>query len=130
VGWGPGGFGVQGIPLQYLNDFELLAKKRAPTGPEGFGCFRSTPPGQPATARFVVKLVVATHAVLMGIAMPQLKFVCPVTGKTVDTGVDIDEDSFACLRDDTELGCPHCAKPHRIDEIAGWLLGDIEPQLE
>ena len=62
--------------------------------------------------------------------MPRLKFICPVTSKTVDTGVDIDEDSFAGLRDDTELGCPHCAKPHRIDEIAGWLLDDIEPEIE
>jgi hypothetical protein len=36
-----------------------------------------------------------------------LKFICPATHNEVDTGVDLDDDSFARLLDDTELNCPH-----------------------
>src|SRR5262249_28213273 len=36
-----------------------------------------------------------------------LKFICPATHNEVDTGVDLDDDIFARLLDDTELNCPH-----------------------
>ncbi len=75
----------------------------------------------------------ATHAVGAsgtGLAMPRLKIICPVTAEAVDTGITINEESFAALGDDTKFWCPHCAKSHRIDEVMGWLLGDIEPELE
>ena len=62
--------------------------------------------------------------------MPRLKFICPVTGDTVDTGMNIDDESFAALSDNTEFCCPYCTKPHRIDELPGWLLGDVLPELE
>ena len=52
-----------------------------------------------------------------------LKFICPVTDRQVDTGVDLDEDSFAKLDDGTELGCPACADAHRLDNVQSW-LGD------
>lgn len=61
---------------------------------------------------------------------PRLKFICPVTGNAVDTGINIDEESFAALSDGTEFSCPHCLQMHRIDELPGWLLGDIEPEVE
>jgi hypothetical protein len=50
-----------------------------------------------------------------------LKFICPVNGKQVDTDIDLDEDSFASLHDPTELGCPHCTDPHRLDNVQSWL---------
>ena len=58
-----------------------------------------------------------------------LKFICPVNGKQVDTDIDLDEDSFASLHDFTELGCPHCADPHRLDNVQSW-LGDTIPEFE
>ena len=62
--------------------------------------------------------------------MPRLKFICLVTGNAVDTGMNIDDESFAALSDGTEFWRPYCLKTHRIDELPGWLLGDIEPELE
>jgi hypothetical protein len=59
--------------------------------------------------------------------MPPLKFICPVTGNAVDT--DIDEESFAALNDDTELSCPYCPQPHRINEVQGWFR-DIKSELD
>ena len=58
-------------------------------------------------------------------AMPHLKFICPVTGNLVDTGMNIDEESFAALSDATEFSCPHCSQLHRFNEVQGW-LGEIE----
>ena len=55
-----------------------------------------------------------------------LKFICPVTDRQVDTGVDLDEDSFAKLDDGTELSCPACADAHRLDNVQSW-LGDAIP---
>ena len=61
--------------------------------------------------------------------MPHLKFICPVTGNLVDTGMNIDEESFAALSDATEFSCPHCSQLHRFNEVQGW-LGEIKPELE
>ena len=39
--------------------------------------------------------------------MPPLKFICPATGNEVDTGIDLDVQSFAALpRNITPFGCP------------------------
>ena len=62
--------------------------------------------------------------------MPRLKFICPASGHIIDTGMQIDEENFAALDDGTRLDCPYCLKPHRIDEIAGWMLGDVEPEID
>jgi hypothetical protein len=61
--------------------------------------------------------------------MAPLRFICPATGNQVDTGVDLDEEGFATLDDDTELGCPHCDDTHRISQVQAW-LGDVEPDFE
>jgi hypothetical protein len=61
--------------------------------------------------------------------MPPLKFICPTIGNEVDTGVDLDEDSFANLHDDTELACPHCSDIHRRSGVQAW-LGDFQPDFE
>jgi hypothetical protein len=44
--------------------------------------------------------------------------------------VNIDDESFAALSDSTEFWCPHCKRMHRIDEVQGWLLGDIGPEVD
>jgi hypothetical protein len=61
--------------------------------------------------------------------MPPLKFICPVTGNPVVTDIDLNDRDVAALNDNTELSCPYCPQPHRIDEIQGWLRG-TEPELE
>jgi hypothetical protein len=62
-------------------------------------------------------------------ALPPLKFICPVSGKEADTGVELDEDTFARLNDETELSCPHCSETHRLCEVLSW-LGDEHPEVE
>ena len=62
--------------------------------------------------------------------MPRLKFICPASGSIFDTGMDIGEEAFAALGDDTRFDCPYCLRPDRIDEVAGWVLGDVEPELD
>ena len=62
--------------------------------------------------------------------MPTLSFMCPVTGKVVDTGINLVAASFASLpRDSTELGCPHCNKPHLLAGVSAW-LGELQPEYE
>jgi len=61
--------------------------------------------------------------------MPPLKFICPATHNEVDTRVDLDDDSFAHLLDDTELNCPHCSDTHLLSQVQAW-LGDIQPDVE
>jgi hypothetical protein len=61
--------------------------------------------------------------------MAPFKFVCPATEKQVDTGVDLDDDTFADLSDGLELSCPHCADTHRLDSVQSW-LGDAIPEFE
>ena len=62
--------------------------------------------------------------------MPTLSFMCPVTGKVVDTGINLDAASFARLpRDSTELGCPPCNKPHLLAGVSAW-LGELQPEYE
>ena len=58
-----------------------------------------------------------------------LKFICPVTGKQFDTGIDLDEGSFASLDDGTELGCGHFGNAHRLDSVQSW-LGEVIPEFE
>jgi hypothetical protein len=45
-----------------------------------------------------------------------------MTGNEVDTGLDLDAQSFAGLpRDTTELSCPHCDAPHVLAGVSAWL---------
>ena len=61
--------------------------------------------------------------------MPPLKFICPNTGNEVDAGVDLDEETFANLHDDTELACPQCSDTHRLSGVQAW-LGELQPEFE
>jgi hypothetical protein len=56
--------------------------------------------------------------------MALLKFNCPTTGREVDTGVDLDAQTFAALpRTITTLTCPHCEKPHLLAHVQGLAGG-------
>ena len=58
--------------------------------------------------------------------MAVFKFMCPVTGHHVDTGLQLDAQSFASLpRESTELACPHCEQPHILAGVSAW-LGELQ----
>jgi hypothetical protein len=52
--------------------------------------------------------------------MGTLCFICPMSGREVDTGIELDLGSFASLRTE-QLGCPDCLGVHRISEIKAWV---------
>ena len=52
--------------------------------------------------------------------MGTLCFICPRSGREVDTGIELDLGSFASLRAE-QLGCPDCLGVHRIIEIKAWV---------
>jgi hypothetical protein len=59
--------------------------------------------------------------------MGALKFICPVTGNEVDTGLDLDAQRFAALpRDTTELSYPHCEKPHVLAGVSAFGSFDLK----
>jgi len=62
--------------------------------------------------------------------MVLLKFICPATGNEVNTGLDIDAQSFAGMsRETTFLDCPHCPEPHQLAGVSAW-LGELHPEHE
>jgi hypothetical protein len=48
--------------------------------------------------------------------MGRLCFVCPASGREVDTGIEVDPVSFVSLRGE-QLGCPDCSDVHQMSEI-------------
>jgi hypothetical protein len=52
--------------------------------------------------------------------MGTLCFVCPATGREVDTGIELDPVSFASLRGE-QLGCPDCLGVHQIAGMKAWV---------
>ena len=62
--------------------------------------------------------------------MAVLKFMCPITRHHVDTGLELDAQSFANLsRESTGLVCPHCDQPHILASVSAW-LGELQPEYE
>ena len=58
--------------------------------------------------------------------MGVLVFVCPATGDTVSTNLEIDGGSFASQSSQrfSQVRCPRCAEPHDLSKIANWLTED------
>jgi hypothetical protein len=52
--------------------------------------------------------------------MGRLCFVCPASGREVDTGIELDLESFDTLYGEP-LGCPECLRVHRLGEIKAWV---------
>ena len=52
--------------------------------------------------------------------MSTLIFVCPVTGKEVPTGLEMDPATLLSLRSE-EVRCSQCGECHRLSEIRAWI---------
>jgi hypothetical protein len=52
--------------------------------------------------------------------MGTLGFVCPTTGREVDTGIEVDSLSFTSLHSE-QLGCPECLETHQLSLIKIWV---------
>jgi hypothetical protein len=52
--------------------------------------------------------------------MGTLHFVCPKSGREVDTGVEVEPVSFASLVSE-QLGCPDCLEIHQLHQIKAWI---------
>ena len=63
--------------------------------------------------------------------MGTLGFVCPTTGREVDTGIEVDSLSFTSLHSE-QLGCPECLETHQLSLIKVWVAdtGPPEPAAE
>jgi hypothetical protein len=54
--------------------------------------------------------------------MATLFFRCPVTGREVSTGLEIDHASYARIDDDyVGISCPYCKEPHPLASVKSWL---------
>ncbi len=56
--------------------------------------------------------------------MSKILTACPVTGQPIDTGVEIDEASFARLPDFVgAVFCSHCGTKHEWSKEKAWVAG-------
>lgn len=60
------------------------------------------------------------------VKMGILCFVCPTTGNSVSTNLEIHADDFSTLLHNgfRPVKCPHCAKPRDLSKLVSWLTGD------
>ena len=59
--------------------------------------------------------------------MPTIFTKCAVTGRPINTGIEIDDDSFARLPDVVaRVRCPHCGGEHEWTKAMAWVVGDDE----
>ena len=61
--------------------------------------------------------------------MGTLGFVCPTTGREVDTGIEVDSLSFTSLHSE-QLGCPECLETHQLSLIKVWVAETGPPGVE
>lgn len=52
--------------------------------------------------------------------MGTLYFVCPASGRNVNTGIEVDRTSFGSIRGE-RLGCPECFETHQLSHIKVWI---------
>jgi transposase len=58
--------------------------------------------------------------------MPVIVIVCPVSGLTFSTGINIDKASFDVLRDvPAQARCPHCGREHEWSKRDARLVESI-----
>lgn len=60
--------------------------------------------------------------------MSKLMTACSVTGRPIDTGIEIDEASFALLPAFTgKIYCPHCGTEHEWSKDTARVVDDEKP---
>ena len=62
--------------------------------------------------------------------MAPLKFICPATGLEVESGLDVDDDSFAALDDATVAELPPLHGVSTVCLTVQCWLGDTVPEFE
>jgi hypothetical protein len=60
--------------------------------------------------------------------MATLAFVCPATGKSAFTDLEIDRNAYSSILKNrhAQMRCPQCGKPHNLSEVVSWLAEDYE----
>ena len=60
--------------------------------------------------------------------MGTLAFVCPATGKSVITDLEIDTSSYSSILKNrlSQMRCTQCGQPHELSEVVSWLVEDYE----
>ena len=59
--------------------------------------------------------------------MGTLGFLCPTTGREVDTGIEVDSLRFTSLHSE-QLGCPECLETHQLALIKVWVADTGPPE--
>ena len=77
-------------------------------------------------ASYPARLIVG-HARSGRTRMGTLGFVCPTTGRKVDTGIEVDSLSFTSLHSE-QLGCPECLETHQLSLIKVWVAETGPPE--
>ena len=60
--------------------------------------------------------------------MPKIFTSCPVSGQPIDTGIEIDEASFARLPAFSAGILPHCGTEHEWTKDKAWLVDGDKPK--
>ena len=61
--------------------------------------------------------------------MPKIFTSCPVSGQPIDTGIEIDEASFARLPAvPGRAYCTHCGTEHEWTKGKAWMVDDDKPK--
>jgi hypothetical protein len=60
--------------------------------------------------------------------MGTLAFVCPATGKSVFTDLEIDTGIYSSILKNrrSHLHCTQCGQPHELSEVVSWLAEDYQ----
>lgn len=59
--------------------------------------------------------------------MGTLQFVCPTSGREIDTRIEVDLVSFGSLRGE-QLGCPECLEVHQLSQLKAWITDEAPPK--
>jgi hypothetical protein len=64
--------------------------------------------------------------------MGVLAFVCPATGKSVFTDLEIDQSIYSSILKNrlSHMHCSECGDPHQLSEVVSWLaeISDTPPE--
>jgi hypothetical protein len=60
--------------------------------------------------------------------MGTLAFVCPTTGKSVFTDLELDQNIYSSILKNrlSHMHCTQCGQPHELSEVVSWLAESCE----